>query len=73
MEERIGEAFAGAEQLTVGGQTMPVVKMQEVEARFGCPLLEVWGMTEVAGAGTTPFKYRFLGKKVEKEGAGNEQ
>jgi long-chain acyl-CoA synthetase len=41
---------------TVGGQTMTVVKMQEVEARFGCPLLEVWGMTEVAGAGTTPFK-----------------
>lgn len=41
---------------TVGGQTMPVVKMQEVEARFGCPLLEVWGMTEVAGVGTTPFK-----------------
>ena len=38
---------------TVGGQTMPVAKMQEVEARFGCPLLEVWGMTEIAGAGTT--------------------
>jgi long-chain acyl-CoA synthetase len=41
---------------TVGGQTMPVAKMQEVEERFGCPLLEVWGMTEIAGAGTThPF------------------
>jgi long-chain acyl-CoA synthetase len=38
---------------TVGGQTMPVAKMQEVEERFGCPLLEVWGMTEIAGAGTT--------------------
>lgn len=38
---------------TVGGQTMPVAKMREVETRFGCPLLEVWGMTEVAGAGTT--------------------
>ena len=38
---------------TVGGQTMPVTKMQEVEERFGCPLLEVWGMTEIAGAGTT--------------------
>jgi len=41
---------------TVGGQTMPVSKMQEVEARFGCPLLELWGMTEIAGLGTThPF------------------
>jgi len=30
--------------------------MQEVEARFGCPLLELWGMTEIAGLGTThPF------------------
>jgi long-chain acyl-CoA synthetase len=37
---------------TVGGQTMPVSKMQEVEARFGCPLLELWGMTELAGLGT---------------------
>lgn len=41
---------------TVGGQTMPVAKMQQVEARFGCPLLELWGMTEIAGLGTThPF------------------
>ena len=41
---------------TVGGQTMPAAKMQEVEERFGCPLIELWGMTELAGAGTTfPF------------------
>jgi long-chain acyl-CoA synthetase len=38
---------------TVGGQTMPIAKMEEVEARFGCPLLELWGMTEIAGLGTT--------------------
>ncbi|MCW5659216.1 MAG: AMP-binding protein [Burkholderiaceae bacterium] len=38
---------------TVGGQTMPVIKMQEVEKRFGCPLIELWGMTELAGLGTT--------------------
>jgi long-chain acyl-CoA synthetase len=38
---------------TVGGQTMPVAKMREVEKRFGCPLIELWGMTELAGAGTT--------------------
>jgi long-chain acyl-CoA synthetase len=38
---------------TVGGQTMPVSKMEEVERRFGCPLLELWGMTELGGLGTT--------------------
>jgi long-chain acyl-CoA synthetase len=38
---------------TVGGQTMAVGKMREVEERFGCPLLELWGMTEIAGLGTT--------------------
>ena len=38
---------------TVGGQTMPVAKMREVEERFGCPLIELWGMTELAGGGTT--------------------
>jgi long-chain acyl-CoA synthetase len=38
---------------TVGGQTMPVAKMDEVEKRFGCPLIELWGMTELAGLGTT--------------------
>ena len=26
-----------------------VAKMQEVEHRFGCPLIELWGMTEIAG------------------------
>lgn len=41
---------------TVGGQTMPTSKMEEVERRFGCPLLELWGMTELGGLGTThPF------------------
>jgi long-chain acyl-CoA synthetase len=38
---------------TVGGQTMPEAKMREVEARFGCPLIELWGMTEIGGLGTT--------------------
>jgi long-chain acyl-CoA synthetase len=30
-----------------------VSKMQEVEQRFGCPLIELWGMTELGGLGTT--------------------
>ncbi len=42
---------------TVGGQTMPLAKMQAVEERFRCPLLELWGMTEVAGLGTTHSMY----------------
>ena len=41
---------------TVGGQTMPVSKMEEAQDRYGCPLLEIWGMTEIAGGGTLhPF------------------
>ena len=42
---------------TVGGQTMPVTKMREVEAVFGCPLIELWGMTELGGLGTTHSLY----------------
>ncbi|MBB6253275.1 class I adenylate-forming enzyme family protein [Nitrospirillum iridis] len=38
---------------TVGGQTMPLAKQQAVMARLGCPLLELWGMTELAGPATT--------------------
>jgi long-chain acyl-CoA synthetase len=45
---------------TVGGQTMPLAKMQEVEERFGCPLIELWGMTELAGLGTT---HPYYGKR----------
>ncbi|MDJ0947435.1 MAG: long-chain fatty acid--CoA ligase [Alphaproteobacteria bacterium] len=37
---------------SVGGQTMPIAKAEEFEARFGCPILELWGMTELAGPGT---------------------
>ena len=42
---------------TVGGQTMPVAKTQEWERRSGVPLLELWGMTELAGAGTSNCAY----------------
>jgi len=42
---------------TVGGQTMPVAKTREFESRFGCPLLELWGMTEVGGAAVTHAWY----------------
>lgn len=42
---------------TVGGQTMPPNKMKEVESRLGAPLLELWGMTEIGGLGTTHSLY----------------
>jgi long-chain acyl-CoA synthetase len=38
---------------TVGGQTMPDAKIRQVEAAFGCPLVELWGMTEIGGLGAT--------------------
>jgi len=41
----------------VGGQTMPVAKMAEWERRSGAPLLELWGMTELGGAGTSNCSY----------------
>jgi long-chain acyl-CoA synthetase len=42
---------------TVGGQTMPLPQMKQVQARLGCRLLELWGMTEIAGVGTTHSFY----------------
>ena len=45
----------------VGGQSMPEAKMAEVEERFGCPLVELWGMTEIAGLGST---HPHLGERV---------
>ena len=37
----------------VGGQTMPVATMENVEKKFKVPLIELWGMTEIAGLGST--------------------
>ena len=34
----------------VGGQTLPVAKSLEFTRRTGCPVHEIWGMTELAGA-----------------------
>jgi long-chain acyl-CoA synthetase len=34
----------------VGGQTLPEAKAIEFTERSGCPIHEVWGMTELAGA-----------------------
>jgi len=37
---------------TVGGQTLPVAKSVEWTERTRAPVLELWGMTELAGAAT---------------------
>lgn len=42
---------------TVGGQTMPVAKLDAVMERFGCPLLELWGMTELGGPAVSHSPY----------------
>ena len=42
---------------TVGGQTMPIANIIAVEREFGCPLLELWGMTEVAGPAISHSPY----------------
>lgn len=49
--------FSSLTRCTVGGQTMPTAKIEEVVARLGCPLLELWGMTEVSGPAVTHSPY----------------
>ena len=45
--------LSSLERMTTGGQTIPPATAAEVEERFGATLLELWGMTELAGPGTT--------------------
>ncbi|UMZ74240.1 long-chain-fatty-acid--CoA ligase [Natranaerofaba carboxydovora] len=47
------------EKCTVGGQIMGESKAKEVEEKFDCPLLELWGMTEISGLGTTHPLYGY--------------
>jgi long-chain acyl-CoA synthetase len=42
---------------TVGGQTIAASVMEVWEERSGAPLIELWGMTELAGLGTTHALY----------------
>lgn len=49
--------FSSLARCTVGGQTMPVSKIAEVAERFGCPVCELWGMTEVSGPATSHSPY----------------
>ena len=45
--------FSSLTRCYVGGQTMPVATMKAVEEGFKVPLIELWGMTEIAGLGST--------------------
>jgi long-chain acyl-CoA synthetase len=38
---------------TVGGQTIPLPIIERWQNRTGAPLIELWGMTEISGLGTT--------------------
>jgi long-chain acyl-CoA synthetase len=38
---------------TVGGQTISTATIGAWQERSGAPLIELWGMTEIAGLGTT--------------------
>ncbi|SIR76314.1 class I adenylate-forming enzyme family protein [Williamsia sterculiae] len=42
---------------TVGGQTFSPLIIEKWEKRTGAPLLELWGMTELSGLGTTHSVY----------------
>ena len=42
---------------TVGGQSMPASKINAVKQRFGCPVLQLWGMTELAGPAVSHSPY----------------
>lgn len=48
-----GADLSSLTRCTIGGQAMPVAKLDAVAKRFGCPLLELWGMTEVSGPATS--------------------
>lgn len=49
--------FSALTRVIVGGQSMPVAKMAEWEERAGCPMFELWGMTELAGPGVMSHVY----------------
>jgi long-chain acyl-CoA synthetase len=55
--EIAGAELSSLTRCTVGGQTMPLAKIEAAAARFGCPMLELWGMTEVSGPATSHSPY----------------
>ncbi len=56
-EEIEGADLSSITRSTVGGQTISTAVMEEWERRSEAPLLELWGMTELSGLGTTHALY----------------
>ena len=52
-----GADLSSLTRSTVGGQTIATSTVEEWERRSGAPLIELWGMTEIAGLGTTHPMY----------------
>ena len=52
-DDIVGADLASLTRCTVGGQTIALSTVQEWEKRSGSPLIELWGMTELSGLGTT--------------------
>ncbi len=51
--EAVGAGLGAALRLAIsGGAPNPVDILERFEQRFGCPIVEGWGMTESTGAGT---------------------
>ncbi len=50
--------LASLTRCTVGGQTIARPTVQEWEKRSGSPLIELWGMTELSGLGTTHWAHQ---------------
>lgn len=52
-----GADLSSLTRCTVGGQTIPISTIERWQDRSGAPLIELWGMTEIAGLGTTHALY----------------
>ncbi len=52
-----GADLSSVTRCTVGGQTIPISTIERWQHRSGAPLIELWGMTEIAGLGTTHALY----------------
>ncbi|MGE3449727.1 MAG: class I adenylate-forming enzyme family protein [Microbacteriaceae bacterium] len=48
-----GADLTSLTRCTVGGQTIPNSTIERWQERSGAPLIELWGMTEISGLGTT--------------------